>query len=330
MLSYYKNVFLWPIRFSFIHEGFFGDLFGSILGGAATGAASTAASGLVGGSSTDTSAEQMAQLQAEKDKAGGKGTITSVPQVESFGTSTGKAIKEFGLKMANDFMTDVSKKFVSNTVEGIFNKKVDPFKQGMRQRAFTSRAFPGVNPWELSGGAGGGSGGVGGTAAPMIQARASRQVAHVAAEPKLKKVAIEYQKAPHEIAEIDARTGVHKAQEVLSRLESDWLPTMKQAQSNLETTAATKNVVEQQKILQGVELERQKIATELQKTGLTKYNKQVQKAYSNILKPVADSQGLANLVLAIGGILGIFKGIPAISKIFKGKGLKKKVAPRIQ
>lgn len=337
MFSYYKKVFLWPIRFCFIESLLtsVGGFLGSALTGAASGAGSAAASGLVGGSSEDDMAAAVAERQREKDRAGGQGDISSVQQVESMSQTAGRKLGEFGHKMASDFLGQVSRKFVGNTVEGIFNPKVDPRKQGMRQRAFTSAAFPGVNPWELAGGsAGGGSGGVGGTAAPSIGARATRGAADIAAAPRLSSVKLDYEKWPHQAKLIGAETGgveagteLTKAREVLTKLESDWLPTMKQAQSNLETTAATKNVVEQQKILQGVELERQKIVTEIQRSGLTKYNKQVQKAYANILKPIANSEVLAGVVLAMGTILGIFKGIPALKNVLKGKGLKKKVIP---
>ncbi len=221
MFSYYKKVFLFPIRFGFLGAilgsvgPFLGSIGSSFLTGAAGAAGSSIGSSITGGSGDDSMAAAVAEKQKEKDFAG-REAETSLDKVEFMGTSVARNIGEFGHQMAGDFMKQLSSKFVSNTVEGIFNKPVDPRKQGMRQRAFTSAAFPGVNPWELSGGsAGGGSGGVGGTAAPSIGARAQRQSADIAARPKLEEVSIKYQKAPHEIDVLKAHGGVLKEEESL-------------------------------------------------------------------------------------------------------------------
>jgi len=358
MLSYYKKVFLFPIRFGFLGIGiddilsFGGDLITS----AGKSFAGSAASSLVGGSTSETDPIALAlQKKKELQDLAGKESETSLDKVESMGTTVGKNIGEFGRKMAGDFMDQVSEKFVGNTVERMFNRPVNPMKQGMRQRAFTSAAFPGVNPWELSGGsAGGGSGGVGGTAAPMIGARAQRQSANVAARPKLEEVSIKYQKAPHEIGVLKGQKDVlgekkeeiheHTREQKALNLSLGLLNDATTKERQLRTTEAHRKTdislykggttragesrpqqVAESEIRQDI----QKGAQSLIHTGILEQQKNVAIAHANLLKMMKDTPDLAKWMPLVGILLSLIGGgmgvaaIRGIGKnIVKPKGKK--------
>ena len=283
----------------------------------------------------------MAQHEKEKNIAGDSSEVTSLSKTEDISQTMGRNIGEFGRKMAGDFVEGLSKKFVSSKVDQIFNPREDPFKAGMRQRAYTSTAFPGVNPWELSGGsAGGGSGGQGGIRPAQIKARAGRQIADTTTAPRLSSVKLDYEKWPHQKEILGAETkGIQertKEQEALNQSLGALSVATKQARTTTGIEEKQKGQValyrgaaeEDAKQKMGIAQYRQHVNKGLQaisQSGIMASNAKIQKAYENVAKLVAENEGLGKLILGVMGLLAVTKGASAVlPRMFKGKGSKKK------
>lgn len=208
MISYYKKVFLASLRFSFLDGllSFGKDLFGSVLGGASD-AAGGAVSGLFGGS-TSTGNKGLDIKNRQDDIAGGGGQ-NSAKMVESISATAGRNIGQFGQKMAGELMEGITKKFVGNKIDNMFQKS--PGQLGTEQRLYNASAYPGTNPWEQMGGSGQGQG-ISGVQAQRTSARAKRSASVDAAQAPLKNVNIEYQKMPSAIAEKTATAGLKTGQ----------------------------------------------------------------------------------------------------------------------
>ncbi len=111
------------------------------------------------------------------------------------------------------------------------------------------------------------------------------------------------------------------------KIENSWLPRLNQSKVNLESVTAGLKSVQYNKELASINLIRKQAVHEISKTDLTSYSAKVQSAYANILKPVADSEMLASLILAFGVVGAAFKGLGILGKKQQLKGLKKKVIP---
>ena len=90
-------------------------------------------------------------------------------------------------------------------------------------------------------------------------------------------------------------------------LFSKWIQTLNNAKQSLIDMQAFEvgergvlHKAQAKQALMNVRKVQQEVATEVQKTGLTKANKEVQEVYAKILKPIKDINGLSEFMLLLG------------------------------
>ncbi len=319
----------------------------SLLSGFVTGIGSSLSSKLLGGGSSQQDPaldiiKAQQDEQSRQDNLAGSGDKSTIPEPEAIPTQAqrlGQQVGKLGTEFAGDFIEKLSSRFIDSKITSMFApKQISPMARGINDRAYTQARFGGkVNPWEVLGSSAG-AGGQGGRAAPSIQqdtaretaatgARSQERAAGITTAPKIAEVAIKMEKAPHEIDQIKAHTGLAGAQAHQTMKQANWINRLSRSKVDLESAHRGQSSAEYNRILESVNHIREQVKTEIEKTGLERANKQQQQAYARVLSPVRNSNDLANLLLAL-GTAGLFvtatRGVGAVGGAIKAGGSKAK------
>ncbi len=305
-----------------------GSAIGGPIGGVAGGIGGGFIDSLIFGGQSSAQGDANAQMKAKtihtmqtsgQQPSIQKHATTSSPPLEPISATLARGAKQIA-SQAGEATRAVAGKignaWLDNKIQGMF--RPDPIKQGMRDAQYAHTRYPQTNAWEHLGGSSSPS--MGGVTTAKIQAQATRGASRTSAEAPIKKADSEIQKAK-------AQTGEHKAHTIESLARTKWIPELSIAKADLQTSEASKNSVLYNKALADINHTQKQIATEVQKHGLTKANKEQQQTWARILKPVRNSDDLQKLFLGL-ATLGLLatgtRGIGAVAGVATKLGRKVK------
>ncbi len=308
--------------------------FGGPIGGAIAGGF------LGGGSSAPGKFERYADLaqrdahakELEAQMASGDNS-TSVAPKQSIEEQAGQQIGQFGKDLATEF-TDVFKnRFIQNKVDNMFApKEKPPWQRGLEQKAYQDQIHPGTNPWERLGSSGGASA-QGGLAGAAEQRSSARDVAGITSNPALKRANLEFQQTPSKIElnetgatrnkAASTKMGVETqheetkipqtiAQTEQTKEQTKWIPTLSNAKASLDAAQTFKAGSEDLKAQAQAKKVLQETITEVQKSGIAKSNKVIQKFIADHIewiKGAAIAGGGATVALAIGKFIKLLRNV---------------------
>lgn len=308
------------------------SLLGGVLGGAAS-SIGQAGGNFIGGLFNDKDGNPE---DVRNTKAGGQGDNTSIPEPESWSHKAGEGLRDFGVKMAGDFTTQLSSMFINDKITSMFAPSGKDMARDARRRAqadtaYTDRRYPGVSKWDLLG-RGGASPGQGGSAAAATAAEGARRVSSINQQPNLKRVELEYQKTAPQIDQIKADTAHKTGQAVNVQKINEWQSQLTRAQTTLAQRGSDKSMAEAGKVREETKLTVQKLVTEIQNSGIAENNKTISKALAEVASWLAAGKVAAPLIGGIGGLIWALKSLTGMKgkskyvnkpygKIHKGTGV---------
>ncbi len=368
MISYYKKVFLALLRFSFeptSTSALFGPVSGgftSLFGGSGDAGSQPDFFGIASDQAiardnqshnqhlTNQIRQSLAAGNTSPGSPGGNQSTSMPAKIPTFLEEIVTGVKNLGGKLAGNFLNTLGNQFINQKVsQATQPNRLPAYARGIEDKQYMDARFPGTTPWEQLGSSGAGSS-QGGRAVASEQRRSARDVAGITSSPALQSVHLEYQRTPHEIRESKSRTGKNIQETKFSRgpatdlaigktaeahakteginISNKWINRLSSAENALKGEKGALTYQQRMQTIAQANLARKQLLTEVQKTGLTKANREQQEAYARILKPIKNSDDLAQLMLALGtlGLLtGATRGLGGVRNMGRSPMPKKKV-----